>query len=47
MAAIWVLLVLTNMTAGVCTSMVVFLNVVLIGAAAFWLMIAEKSLAFS
>ncbi len=41
-AAIWVLLVLTNMTAGVCTSMVVFLNVVLIGAAAFWLMIAEK-----
>lgn len=41
-AAIWALLVLTNMTAGVCTSMVVFLNVVLIGAAAFWLMIAEK-----
>ena len=41
-AGLWVLLVLANMAAGVCTSMVVFLNVVLIGAAAFWLMIAER-----
>ena len=41
-AGLWILLVLANMAAGVCTSMVVFLNVVLIGAAAFWLMIAER-----
>lgn len=41
-AAVWALLALANMTAGVCTSMVVFLNVVLIGAAAFWLMVAER-----
>lgn len=41
-AGLWALLVLANMTAGVCTSMVVFLNAILIGAAAFWLMIAER-----
>lgn len=41
-AALWALLALANMTAGVCTSMVVFLNVVLIGAAAFWLMVVER-----
>lgn len=41
-AGLWALLVLANMAAGVCTSMVCFLNVVLIGAAAFWLMIAER-----
>lgn len=41
-AGVWALLVLVNMTAGVCTSMVSFLNVVLIGAAAFWLMVAER-----
>lgn len=39
---LWALLALVNMTAGVCTSMVVFLNAVMIGAAAFWLMIAER-----
>ena len=41
-AGLWALLALVNMTAGVCTSMVVFLNVVLIGAAAFWLTVAER-----
>lgn len=40
----WVLLALTNMAAGVCTSMVVFLNVLLIGAVAFWMCIAEKKI---
>ncbi len=38
----WGLLVLTNMAAGICTSMVVFLNVLLIGAVGFWMSIAEK-----
>ena len=41
-AGLWALLALVNMTAGVCTSMVVFLNVVLIGASAFWLTVAER-----
>lgn len=41
-AGLWALLALANVTAGVCTSMVVFLNAVMIGAAAFWLMIAER-----
>lgn len=39
---LWALLCLTNMTAGVCTSMVVFLNAIMIAVAAFWLMIAER-----
>ena len=43
-AGFWILLCLTNMTAGVCTSMVVFLNVMMIGAAAFWLMVADRKL---
>lgn len=41
-AGMWALLALANMTAGVCTSMVVFLNIVLIGAAAFWLAVVER-----
>ncbi len=39
---LWILLALTNMTAGVCTSMVVFLSAVMIAAMAFWMMIAER-----
>lgn len=39
---LWALLCLVNMTAGVCTSMVVFLNAVMIAAVAFWMMIAER-----
>ncbi len=38
----WLLLCLTNMTAGVCTSMVAFLNVVLIAAVAFWMALTER-----
>ncbi len=38
----WPLLCLTNMTAGVCTSMVAFLNVVLIAAVAFWMALTER-----
>lgn len=41
-AGLWALLCLTNMTAGVCTSMVAFLNVLLVAAAAFWMMAAER-----
>lgn len=41
---LWALLWLTNMTAGVCTSMVVFLNALMIAAVAFWMMIAERKL---
>lgn len=41
-AGMWALLALTNMTAGVCTSMMVFLNAVMIGAAAFWLALSER-----
>lgn len=41
-AGMWALLALANMTAGVCTSMMVFLNAVMIGAAAFWLALAER-----
>lgn len=41
-AGMWALLALANMTAGVCTSMMVFLNAVMIGAAAFWLMVMER-----
>lgn len=40
--AMWALLWCTNMTAGVCTSMVVFLNACMIAAVAFWMMIAER-----
>ncbi len=43
-AGMWALLALTNMTAGVCTSMIVFLNAVMIGAAAFWLAVVERKL---
>lgn len=39
---LWVLLCCANMTAGVCTSMVVFLNACMIAAVAFWMMLAEK-----
>lgn len=39
---LWALLCLANMTAGVCTSMVVFLNAILIAAVAFWVMVAER-----
>lgn len=39
---LWALLWCTNMTAGVCTSMVAFLNVGMIAAVAFWMMLAEK-----
>lgn len=39
---LWALLWCTNMTAGVCTSMVVFLNACMIAAVAFWMMLAEK-----
>lgn len=42
MAGLWILLALANMTAGVCTSMVVFLNAMLIGVTAFWIMLAER-----
>lgn len=43
-AGMWLLLCLTNMTAGVCTSMVAFLNVVLIAAVAFWMALTERKL---
>lgn len=39
---LWLLLWLANMTAGVCTSMIVFLCAVMIAAIAFWMMLAEK-----
>lgn len=39
---LWLLLWLTNMTAGVCTSMVVFLGAVMVAVIAFWMMIAER-----
>lgn len=39
---LWMLLCLANMTAGVCTSMSVFLNAVMIGTAAFWMMAADR-----
>ncbi len=39
---LWLLLWLANMTAGVCTSMVVFLGAVMIAVIAFWMMIAER-----
>ena len=41
-AGMWLLLCLTNMTAGVCTSMVAFLNVVLVAAVAFWMAVVER-----
>lgn len=41
-AGLWALLCTVNMTAGVCTSMGVFLNAILVAAAAFWLMVAER-----
>lgn len=41
-AGLWLLLCLVNITAGVCTSMGVFLNMILIAAAAFWIMVAER-----
>lgn len=41
-AGLWILLGFANLTAGVCTSMVVFLCAMLIGIAAFWLMLARK-----
>lgn len=41
-AGLWALLCLANMTAGVCTSMGAFLNVILVAASAFWLMVAER-----
>jgi len=41
-AGLWALLCMVNMTAGVCTSMGAFLNVILVAAAAFWLMLAER-----
>lgn len=42
MGGLWALLCLVNMTAGVCTSMVVFLNAIMIAAVAFWIMIAKR-----
>lgn len=42
MAGLWVLLAFANMTAGVCTSMVVFLNAMLIAIVAFFLAVAER-----
>lgn len=39
---LWALLWCVNMTAGVCTSMVAFLNACMIAAVAFWMMLAEK-----
>lgn len=39
---LWALLWCTNMTAGVCTSMVVFLNAGMIAVVAFWMMLVEK-----
>lgn len=41
-AGLWLLLGCANITAGVCTSMVVFLNAGMIAAVAFWMMLAEK-----
>lgn len=41
-AGLWILLGFANLTAGVCTSMVVFLCAMLIGIIAFWVMIAER-----
>ena len=40
--SLWILLGLANMTAGVCTSMIVFLCAMMVAAIAFWMMIAEK-----
>jgi hypothetical protein len=41
-AGFWALLCLANLTAGVCTSMGVFLNAILVAAVAFWMMVAER-----
>lgn len=43
-AGLWILLALVNMTAGVCTSMVVFLNAMMIAIVAFWMAIVEKKI---
>lgn len=40
--SLWSLLWLANMTAGVCTSMIVFLCAMMVAAIAFWMMFAEK-----
>lgn len=42
MSGLWLLLWLANMTAGVCTSMVVFLGAVMVAIMAFWMMVAER-----
>lgn len=41
---LWLLLAFANMTAGVCTSMAVFLCGMLIAVAAFWVMVAKRRL---
>ncbi len=41
-AGIWIMFVCLNMTAGLCSSIAVFLLAILLGAAAFCLMIVER-----